>query len=120
MIEGGETEELASTPAKMTANLQTHLRAAVMEDKRYTMLSFRVEEVASRNMDLTAMGVLKEYVGRNCTSLARRYVGVTASAAAAGVKRSHEKAFIEVGVLPLSEQFARFRYSAPAGELTPN
>ena len=104
----------------MTANLQTHLRAAVMEDKRYTMLSFRVEEVASRNMDLTAMGVLKEYVGRNCTSLARRYVGVTASAAAAGVKRSLEKAFIEADDPTAARTVCTFTYNIPTGQLKPN
>ena len=51
------------TPALMTTNFQTHLRAAGMEDKWYTMHSFRVGEAASHNMDGTPMDVLMEYVG---------------------------------------------------------
>ena len=34
ILEGGDKGDLALTPAQMTANLQTHLRAAGMEDKR--------------------------------------------------------------------------------------
>ena len=37
---------------------------------------------------------------------ARRHARVTASAAAAGVKRSRDTAFIDADALPLSEQFA--------------
>ena len=37
---------------------------------------------------------------------ARRHARMTASAAAAGVKRSRDTAFIDVDALPLSEQFA--------------
>ena len=58
-------------------------------------------------MDGTAMDVLMEYVGWKSASIARRYVGVTASAAASGAKRFRETAFIEADVSPLSEQFAR-------------
>ena len=39
-------------------HLSTHLRAAGMEDKWYTMHSFRVGGTASHNMDGTAMNVL--------------------------------------------------------------
>ena len=46
---------LALTPAQMTINLPTHLRAAGMEVKRYTMHSFRVGEAAGPNMDGQAM-----------------------------------------------------------------
>ena len=62
-LEGGEKGELAPTPAQMTTNLQTHLWAAGMEDKRYTMHPLRVGGAASHNMDGTAMDVLMEYVG---------------------------------------------------------
>ena len=53
------------------------------------------------------MDVLMEYVGWKSATVARRYVGVTASAAAAGTKRSRETAFIEADALPLSERFLR-------------
>ena len=109
VLEGGEKGELALTPAQMTTNLQTHLRAAGMEDKRCMMHSFRVEGAASHDIDGTAMDVLMEHVGWKSKTVARRHVGVTASAAAAGVKRSRETAFIEAEALPLSEQFVRSR-----------
>ena len=54
-LEGGEKGELALTPAQITTDLQTHLRAAGMEDKRYMMHSFRVGGAASHNMNDTAM-----------------------------------------------------------------
>ena len=106
VLEGGENGELALTPAQMTTNLQTHLRAAGMEDKRCMMHSFRVEGAASHDIDGTAMDVLMEHVGWKSKTVARRHVGVTASAAAAGVKRSRETAFIEADALQLSETFA--------------
>ena len=62
ILKGGEKGEMAFTLAQMT-NCQTHLRAACIEDKRYTMHSFRVGGAASHSMDGTAMGVLMEYVG---------------------------------------------------------
>ena len=49
---------LALTPAQMTTNLPTHLRAAGMEVRRYTMHSFRMRGAASHNMDGTAMDLL--------------------------------------------------------------
>ena len=108
VLEGGKKGELALTPAQMTTNLttnlQTHLWAAGMEDKWYTMHSFRVGGATSRNMDGAVMDVLMEYVGWKSGTVARRYVGVTASAATAGMKRSREKAFIEADALPLSER----------------
>ena len=42
VLESGAKENLALTPAQMASNLQTHLRPAGMEDKRYTLHSFRV------------------------------------------------------------------------------
>ena len=45
-----------------------------MEDKRYTMGSFRVGEATSHSMDGTAMGVLMEYVGWKSAAVTRRYV----------------------------------------------
>ena len=107
VLEGGEKGYVALTAVQMTTSLQAHLRAAGMEYKRCTMHSFRVGGAASHNMDGTAMDVIMGYVGWKSAAVARRYVGVTASAAAAGVKRSRETAFIEAGALPLSEQFAR-------------
>jgi len=107
VLEGGEKGGVALTAVQMTTSLQAHLRAAGMEYKRYTMHSFRVGGAASHKMDGTAMGVLIEYVGWKSAVVARRYVGATASAAAAGVKRSRETAFIEADALPWSEQFAR-------------
>ena len=64
-------------------------------------------------MDGTAMNVLTEYVGWKSATVARRYVGVTASAAAAGMKRSREMAFNEADALPLSEQFVRSHTAFP-------
>ncbi|CAM9635092.1 unnamed protein product [Laminaria digitata] len=113
VVESGEKGDLALTPAQMTTNLQTHLRAAGMEGKRYTIHSFRVGGAASHNMDGTAMDVLMKYVGRKSATTARRYVGVTASAAVAGAKCSRETAFIEADALPLSEQFCTFTHSVP-------
>ena len=107
VLEGGEKGGVALTAVQMTTSLQAHLRAAGMEYKRYTMHSFRVGGAASHNMDGTAIDVIMEYVGWKSAAVARRYVGVTASAAAAGVKRSRETAFIEADALPWSEQFAR-------------
>ena len=99
----------------MTTNLQTHLRATGTDDKRYTIHSFRVGGAASHNMDGTARDVLMEYVGMGGKSvtLARRYVGVTASATAVGMKRSREMAFIEADAVPLFEQFVRSHMAFP-------
>ena len=90
-----------------------------MEYKRYTMHSFRVGGAASHSMDGTAMEVLMEYVGWKSAAVARRYVGVTASAVAAGVKRSRETAFIGADALPLSEKFARSYTAGGLAEAEP-
>ena len=73
------------------------------------MHSFRVEGAASYIMDATAMGVLMNTWGgvKSAAVVQIRTVGVTASAAAAGVKHSREPASIEADALSLSEQFAR-------------
>ena len=52
-------------------------------------------------------------------TVVRRYVGVTASAAAAGMKRSRETAFIEADTLLLSEQFVHVRRSYRPTEAEP-
>ena len=75
-----------------------------MADKWYTMHSFRVGGAASHNMDGTTMDFVMEDVGWKFAKVARRYLALTASAAAAGMKRSRETAFIEVDVLPLSQR----------------
>ena len=43
VLDGGEKGELALTPTQMTTILQTH-QAPGMEDKRYTMHPFELEE----------------------------------------------------------------------------
>ena len=108
--------ELALTPAQMTTNLQSHLRAAGMDDKRYMMHSFRVAGAASHNIDGTTMYVMMQYVGWKSATVARRYVGATASVAVAGVKRSRETAFIEADALPPSEQFVRAHTASPGAD----
>ena len=114
-------KKLAMTPAQMTTNSQTRFRGASMEDKRYTMRSFRVEGAANQSMDGTAMDALKGYVGWKSVTVARRYVRVT-SPAAAGVTRSLETTFIETDALPLPEQSAvsRASYSVPTGQSQPD
>ena len=110
--DNGENGNRALTPAKMTSNLQTHLRAAGMNDKRYTLHSFRVEGAASHHMDGTAMDVLMEYVAWKSAAVAGRYVRVTASAARSnGAKRSRDAAFMDADALPLSRGF-RESYAA--------
>ena len=64
-------------------------------------------------MDGTAMGALMEYMGWKSATVARRYVGVTTSAAVAGMKRSRETAFIEADARPLSERFVRSHKAFP-------
>ena len=59
------------------------------------------------------MDVLMEFMGWKSATVAGRYVGVTASAAAAGLKHSRETAFIEADTLPLSEQFVRSHTAFP-------
>ena len=113
VLEGGEKRELALTPAQMTTNLQTHPRAVGTEDMRYTMHSFQVGNATTLDLDGTAIDVLMEYVGWKSAVVGRRYVGVTASAAAAGVKHFRESAFIEVDALPLYEQFAHSHTTFP-------
>ena len=107
VLEGRGKGDGALTAVQMTTGLQTHLLAAGMAEKRYTMHSFRAGGAASHHMDGTAMDVLMEYVGWKSASVARRYVVATASAAAVGAKRSRETAFIEADALPLSDQFTR-------------
>ena len=53
VLEGGEMEELALTPAQMATNLQTRLRTARMDDIRYTIHSSRVRGGVSHSMDGT-------------------------------------------------------------------
>ena len=62
-----------------------------MEDTRNTIHSLRVREGASHSMDGAG---------------ARRHVRMTASAAAGGVKRSHDTACIDADAVPRSEKFA--------------
>ena len=59
-----------------------------MEDTRHKIHPSRVRGAASHSMDGAG---------------ARRHVRMTASAAAAGVKRSRDTAFIDADALPLSE-----------------
>ena len=84
-----------------------------MADKWYTMHSFRVGGAASHNMDGTTMDFVMEDVGWKFAKVARRYLALTASAAAAGMKRSRETAFIEADARPLSERFVRSHKAFP-------
>ena len=94
---------------------------ARMEDEQYTMHSFRVGGAASHNMDGTTMDVLVEYVGWKSATVARRCVGVTVPAAAAGMKRSRERNGIHRGGRPTSVRaVCAFTYGVPTGQLTPN
>ena len=108
ILEGGEKGDVALTAAQMITHLQTHLRAAGVGDKRYTMRSFREKGAASHHMDATRMGTVMEYLAWKSATVARKCVGLTTSAAA-GVKRYRGTAFIEADTLPLPEQFARSR-----------
>ena len=74
------------------------LRTARMEDTRYTIHSFRVRGAASHTMDGAG---------------ARRHERMTASAAAAGVKRSRDTAFIDADALPLSDSLQVHICSVP-------
>ena len=106
VVENGDKGNLALTPAQRTSNLRTHLSAASVEDKRYTLHSFRVGGAGSHHMDNTAMDSLKEYVGWRSAAVAGRYVGVTASTAVSRRrKRSRDTVFIDADALPLSESF---------------
>ena len=98
VLGSGAKGNLAMTPAQITVNLQTHyLRKTDMEDKRYTLRSFRVGGSASHHIDGTAVNVLTEYVGWRSSAVASKYyVGVTASTAASGsTKCFRDTAFIQ-------------------------
>ena len=119
VLDGGEKGELALTPTQMTTILQTH-QAPGMEDKRYTMHSFRMERAAGHNMDGTAIDVLMEFVGRNSATVLRRYVEVTASGAAAGMKRSRENGVHRGGRPTAVRAVCSLTYGVPPGQLKPN
>ena len=112
VLEGGEGKAGVVAGAD-DHHLPTYLRAAGIEDKRDAMHSFRVRRAASHIMNATAMNVRIRgvEVRIRCTQI--RTVGVTASAAAAGVKHSRETASIEADALSLSEQFARSYTASP-------
>lgn len=84
-----------------------------MEDKPYTMHSFQVGGAASHYRDGTAIDALVEYVGWQSALVAHRYVGATASADAAEVKRSHETEFLEADNRPLSEPSTKCHAALP-------
>ena len=54
-MKGEKMGERALTPAQVTTNPQTHLRAARMKYKRYTMHPFRLRDAASHRMNDTAI-----------------------------------------------------------------
>ena len=66
----------------------------------------RLGGAASHKIDHTAMGISTGYGVAARNHRTRRHIGLTASAAVAGVKRSRRTAFIEVDVLQLSAKFA--------------
>ena len=119
VLDGGDKGQLALTPTQMTTNLQTH-GAADMEDKGYTMHSFRMGRAAGHNMNGTAMEVLMEYVGWNSSTVSRRYVELTASTAAAGMKRSRENGVHRGGRPTTVRAVWAFTYGVPTRQLKPD
>ena len=97
VLQDEEKREQALTPAPTTANLQTHLRAPNMEDKRYTMRCFRIGEATSHKPQhgRHTMNVSLGYVGCEPATVTSRYVEVAPSVAAVGVECSRETAFTE-------------------------
>jgi len=69
----------ALAPEHMTANLQSYLKAAQVDD-HYTMHSFRVGGAVTHHMSGTPFEVLMGYVGWKSEGVVRRYVGATLSA----------------------------------------
>ena len=119
VLDCGEKGELALTPTQITTNLQTH-RAAGMEDKRYTMHSFRMGIAAGHNMDGMAIDVLMEYEGRKSGTVSRRYVKLTVSAAAGGMKRPRENGIHRGGHPTAIRAVCAFTYSVPTRQLKPD
>ena len=106
VIECGNMIYVAFTPMPMTTNLQIYLRAAGGEDiKRYTLRSpgWRSGELQDGPYG-DGHGVRGVTVRNRRT---HRHIGLTASAAVAGVKPSRQTTFIEAGVLQLSANVAR-------------
>ena len=116
VLGGGEKGELALTATQMTTNPQTH-RAPGMEDKRYTMHSFRIGRAAGHNKDSTAIDVLMENEGRKSATVSPRCVDLTASAAAAEMKCSRENIVHRGGRPTAARAVYSFTYGAPTGQL---
>ena len=99
---------VALTSAQMTTNLQIDLRAAGTEDMtRYTVRSLGWE---GRRAIRWTVRPLAFHGVRGVTVRNRRrhrHIGLTASAAVGGMKRSRQTAFIEAEVLQSSAKFAR-------------
>lgn len=94
---GGEKGELALMPAQMITNLPTHLRAAGIDHKRYTMHSFRVARAASQ--DGHARSLWNTCDGFPQLSHADTRRGNSVRGSDGGVKRSRETTFIKADTL---------------------
>ena len=105
---------------QIATNLPTHLRAAGMEDKRYTLHSFQEGGATNHDEDDMNLDVRMEYEGWKSAVVARSYVGVTAYAAEAGVKRSRTNG-THRGWRPTAVRtVCTFTHSVPTGKLTPS
>lgn len=93
-----------------------------MEDKRYTMHSFRVGAAASHSMDGAAMGdALMTYAGWKFSAGAHRYVGMTGTRGRGGSKvvLTKRRPHIDADALSLSEQFESFICNVPTEKSKP-
>ena len=91
-----------------------------MQDTRYTMHSFRIRRAAGDNMNGMAIDVLMKYEGRKSATVSPRYVELTGSAAASGMKRSRENG-VHLGGRPTAVRaVCAFTYSVPTGQLKPD
>ncbi|CAM9535322.1 unnamed protein product [Laminaria digitata] len=118
---------LSVTTAQMTVSLQAHLRVAGLEDKRYTMQSFRVGGAGSQHLAGTAVGAVMQLVGCKHSasasppsdSLLRGHSGGggTAPSGSSLGKRGRDRAYEDVDKLPLSDAFIQsFSAFAPTGK----
>ena len=113
---------MALTPAQMTTNLQTHLRAAGTEDiKRYTMRPPGWEGQRAIRRTVRPWAFLWGTWGDSPQpSHTHRHIGLTASAAVAGVKRSRQTAFIEKDLLQTVRKVCTFAHSVCTGLSKPD
>ena len=122
VIESGNVIYEALTPAQTTTNLQIHLGAAGTEDtNRYTVRSPGWEGQRAIRWTVRPWTFQWGTWGDNPQpSHTQRHIGLTASAAVAGVKRSRQTAFIEADVLLTVHKFRLFAHSVCTGVSKPD